>query len=141
MTPSLLAALQENNIIKAGLGNPRCSAALQQMQANPKEAKKRFQNDPEVDLFMREFGKVMSGHFDSLGKDQSKSEEEKVKNVPMKINVLNQPNNDCSESGKFSRVEDVIFRKGVGALEGEHSVCGASVGVGVLQAEALQKHR
>ena len=140
MTPSLLAVLQENKIIKAGLSNPRCSAALQQMQADPKEAKKRFQNDPEVDLFMREFGKVMSGHFDSLGKDQSKKEEEGVKKVPTKISVLDQPNNNSSKSDKISKVKDVVKRgEVVGTLKGEHSVCGTSVGV--LQAEALQKHR
>ena len=140
MTPSLLAVLQENKIIKAGLSNPRCSAALQQMQADPKEAKKRFQNDPEVDLFMREFGKVMSGHFDSLGKDQCKNQEEKIKKIPSKISILDQSNNQSSKSDKMSRVGDVAKRGEVdGTPEGEHSVCGTSVGV--LQAEALKKHR
>ena len=36
------------------------------MQRNPKEAKKKFESDPEVTLFMCEFGKLMSGHFFKL---------------------------------------------------------------------------
>jgi hypothetical protein len=43
MTPDLMKVFTENSIIKNGLSNPKCSAALQMMQSDPKEAKKRFE--------------------------------------------------------------------------------------------------
>ena len=46
---------------------------MEMMQKNSTEAKKKFQGDPEVDLFLREFGLVMSVHFEKLGKDNEKS--------------------------------------------------------------------
>lgn len=63
---------QENEVIKNGLGNPKCTQALQLMLSDPKEAKKQFEGDSEVELFMSEFGKVMSSHFNQLGATQEK---------------------------------------------------------------------
>jgi hypothetical protein len=67
VTPDLMSQLQSNPVIAQGLMSKKCSVALTLMQQDPQEAKRRFENDPEVSLFMREFGKVMSGHFDALG--------------------------------------------------------------------------
>ena len=75
ITPALLAVFQENEVIRNGLGNQKCTQALQLMQSDPKEAKKRFQGDPEVDLFMSEFGRVMSSHFDQLGATQERNKQ------------------------------------------------------------------
>ena len=49
------------------------------MQRDPKEAERRYKGDPDVDEFMREFGKIMSGHFSKLGAQQE--EEQKKKQV------------------------------------------------------------
>ena len=40
-----------NAIIAKGLQNPRCQAAMQLMQQDPKAAQQRFQGDPEVRVF------------------------------------------------------------------------------------------
>ena len=42
-----------NAIIAKGLQNPRCQAAMQLMQQDPKAAQQRFQGDPEVRVFAR----------------------------------------------------------------------------------------
>lgn len=70
MTPDLILKFQQNPIVSKGLQHPKCMAAMQLMQQNPNEAKKRFASDPEVDIFMREFGKLMSDHFNSLAVTQ-----------------------------------------------------------------------
>jgi hypothetical protein len=59
--------MQANTILSSGLRNPKCMAALQLMQQSPEEAKRKFGNDPDVNAFLMEFGKVMSDHFNSLG--------------------------------------------------------------------------
>jgi hypothetical protein len=65
--------LQDNPILARGLNHPKCLAALQLLQSNPNEAKTRFQNDPEVSLFLQEFGKVMSNHFFALGEQSQQT--------------------------------------------------------------------
>lgn len=69
-TPELMSQLQDNPILSNGLKNPKCLAALQLLQSDPKEAQKRFQNDPDVSLFIQEFSKIMSEHFFALGRQQ-----------------------------------------------------------------------
>lgn len=64
--------LQSNAVIRKGMRNPKCMAAMQLFQSNPKEAQARFQGDAEVEAFMREFSGVMSEHFTSLGEKQEK---------------------------------------------------------------------
>lgn len=71
MTPDLTTKLKENPILSKGLTHPKCQAAIELMQKDPEKAKQMFGKDPEVDLFMREFGKVMSEHFMGLGVDQN----------------------------------------------------------------------
>jgi hypothetical protein len=73
-TPDLMNQLQDNPILSNGLKNPKCLAALQLLQSDPKEAQKRFQNDPDVSFFLQEFSKVMSQHFFSLGNQQEQQQ-------------------------------------------------------------------
>ena len=70
VTPDLIALMQSNPIIAAGLQSKKCTIALQLMQQDPAEAKRRFADDPDVGLFLREFGKIMGSHFDQLGQQQ-----------------------------------------------------------------------
>jgi hypothetical protein len=65
--------IASNKVLAAGLSNPKCLAAIDLMQKNPKEAKKRFESDVEVTLFIQEFGKMMSEHFNSLAGEKSSS--------------------------------------------------------------------
>lgn len=73
-----MSKFQANPTIRSGLMHPKCSAAMQMMQSNPEEAKRRFAGDPEVDAFMREFGKVMSEHFNALGEKQAKEQKQQA---------------------------------------------------------------
>lgn len=73
VTPDLLEVLQSNPVLGNGLKNPKCMAALQLMQKSPAEAKARFGNDPDVNAFVMEFGRVMGSHFTSLGEKESKA--------------------------------------------------------------------
>jgi hypothetical protein len=60
-------------------------AAMQLMQRNPEEAKARFGNDPEVNAFLREFGRVMGEHFTALGQKEdgaASSTQEKGSTAP-----------------------------------------------------------
>ncbi len=74
MTPDLLQKFQGNEILSRGLRDPRCMQVLQQLQQlNGKTPNKqeteminRLKGDPFIDAFLREFGKVMAAHFESL---------------------------------------------------------------------------
>jgi hypothetical protein len=72
MTPSLVTQFQSNPIVAAGLQDPECTDAMQLMQTKPKEGQKKYANNAKVDTFLREFGKIMSGHFDNLSKEKEK---------------------------------------------------------------------
>ena len=72
-----MAQLQSNPIIAAGLASKKCTVALQLMQQDPTEAKKRFANDPDVTLFLSEFGKIMGSHFETLGSLQDNQQQQK----------------------------------------------------------------
>jgi hypothetical protein len=127
ITPSLLAVFQKNDVIRNGLKNARCTAALQMMQSDPKEAKKRFEGDPEVDLFMKEFGKVMSLHFNELSETQNK--EKGSKENKEKTSSSSRSRYD-GKNGKLITEEMVSSSK----LEKRTSY-------GVLQKEAIERNR
>lgn len=91
VTPALLAVFQENEVIKNGLGNQKCTQALQLMLSDPKEAKKRFEGDSEVELFMSVFGKVMSSHFDQLGATQENQKKNPGSKTPQSILECERP--------------------------------------------------
>lgn len=67
ITPQLMAAMQTRPDLLAGLSNPRMQQAMQLMQSDPLEAKRRFGNDPEVTKFLQDFSSLMATHFDVLG--------------------------------------------------------------------------
>jgi hypothetical protein len=118
---------QTNDVIRNGLNNARCTAALQMMQSDPKEAKKRFEGDPEIDLFMKEFGKVMSLHFNELSESQSKENASKE-------------NKEKTASSSSSRHDGKI-----GKLITEETVSSSKhdkrTSYGVLQEEAIERNR
>lgn len=125
-----MGVFQKNEVIRNGLKNARCTAALQMMQSDPKEAKKRFEGDPEVDLFMREFGKVMSVHFNELSETQNEQKSSKESKGKM----------TCSSSSSSSRHNNTN-----GALISEETVSTAkhnkSTSYGVLHEEAIERNR
>jgi hypothetical protein len=70
VTPDLIRQFSTNPVISRGLMDPRCKDALELMQKNPKEAQAKYASDAVVDAFLKEFGKVMGGHFEQLGAKQ-----------------------------------------------------------------------
>jgi hypothetical protein len=70
MNDNLTARMQSNDVIRRGMMNPKCVAAMQLFQSDPKQAQARFAGDAEVEIFMREFSLVMSEHFMELGRQQ-----------------------------------------------------------------------
>jgi hypothetical protein len=72
-TPGLIAAMQSNDRLAQGLRSPKCMAAMELMMSDPAEAKRRFAHDTEVSLFLQEFGRVMSAHFESLAAANTRS--------------------------------------------------------------------
>ena len=76
VTPDLQQSIASSAVMTRSLQNPKCVAALQLMQSNPKEAERRFKGDPEIDEFMKEFGRIMGAHFTSLGEKQTTSDTE-----------------------------------------------------------------
>ncbi|CAE7537883.1 unnamed protein product, partial [Symbiodinium microadriaticum] len=75
-TPDLMNTLQGNPILARGLSNPKCMTALTLLQSDPTEAKKRFEKDPDVSLFLQEFGRVMADHFNDLGAKTDQQQKE-----------------------------------------------------------------
>ncbi len=63
--------------------------AMQLMQSDPKAAAARFQSDPDVSAFLREFGAVMSSHFDGIStatsSNQSQQRDRSNNNNPIDI--------------------------------------------------------
>jgi hypothetical protein len=77
MNDDLMSKFRSSDVLLKGLNNPKCIMAMQLLQSNPKEAQTRFANDPEVDVFMKEFGRVMSEHFMKLGEQQEQEQSKK----------------------------------------------------------------
>lgn len=73
ITPDLAQQFQNNAILSRGFKDPKCMAAMQLLQKNPKEAQQKFQHDPDVSRFLQEFGKMMAGHFEGLAAQQAAS--------------------------------------------------------------------
>ena len=48
MTPDLMQTFQKNAILSRGFQSPKCMAAMELLQKDPQEARRRFQDDPEV---------------------------------------------------------------------------------------------
>lgn len=78
----LMSKLQKDPVLLRGLQNPKCQAAMQLMQSDPKEAKKRFEKDPEVSAFMQAFAALMADHFTRLGQQQDGQQQQKTGAVP-----------------------------------------------------------
>ena len=49
------------------------------MKRDPKEAMERYQSQGKVQIFLQEFGKVMSGHFESLASQEEEKADQKKK--------------------------------------------------------------
>ena len=65
--------LQSDPVVREGLKDPQCVAAMQLMSEKPQEAMKRYQTDPRMSAFLKQFASIMAIHFDTLGQQQQPS--------------------------------------------------------------------
>mmetsp|Transcript_1949 Transcript_1949/g.4194 ORF Transcript_1949/g.4194 Transcript_1949/m.4194 type:complete len:355 (-) Transcript_1949:367-1431(-) len=66
----LLGRLQDNGSLVERLKDPRYSAALEDMRADPSAAMKKYRDVPDVQNFFREFCGILGDHFIDLDKNQ-----------------------------------------------------------------------
>ena len=95
---------------------------MEMMQKNSTEAKKKFQGDPEVDLFLREFGLVMSVHFEKLGKDNEKSNSNNGNNNNKNGNDNKNNKNGKNENNKIIGNSSLIAESLVMELEDDYKI-------------------
>ena len=79
MTPDLLKKIAANPLLRKGFGDPRCQAAMAEMQTDPQAAMRKYGDQPEMRSFLQAFMKLMGEHFSSLA---DKQDEEKARAGP-----------------------------------------------------------
>lgn len=72
LTEDLLSNVESNEKLFKQLSDPKIARAVDMMQKDPKSAMEYYKNDMEVQLFFKEFYKVLGSHFTKLG-DKSES--------------------------------------------------------------------
>jgi len=65
MTPDLLQNVQKNPKIMEYMNDPEVMQAVNMMQSNPDEAKKRYGKNPKVMEFYKMFGGLMGNHYEN----------------------------------------------------------------------------
>ena len=65
-----MQAIIQDPLLARSMTEPHLQEALQVLQKDPKEAKKRYQNDPEVTEMLSRYMKVLGVHFEKLGSDR-----------------------------------------------------------------------
>ena len=63
MNEDLMKKISSDHRIVAGMQNPRCQEALQNMQKDPASAKEKYKNDPVVTEFLQAFTGLLGEHF------------------------------------------------------------------------------
>lgn len=89
-SPEFLQQIMNNPKLVKSMSNPKCKAALEALEKNPKEALKRFQGHDEVMEFLNEICKLLGNHFTKLGEMDSSPKEKTKENVPM-VQELREP--------------------------------------------------
>eukprot|EP00051_Salpingoeca_urceolata_P005725 m.76488 g.76488 ORF g.76488 m.76488 type:complete len:171 (-) comp14513_c0_seq1:92-604(-) len=79
LTPDLVKAMYQNEVLRKHMGDPTFMQAIQQFQADPQKASQRYGANPEVMAFLREFCSVMGAHFDQLADSQEVQKKEAPK--------------------------------------------------------------
>ena len=79
MTPDLLKKIAANPLLRKGFGDPRCQAAMAEMQTDPQAAMRKYGDQPEMRSFLQAFMKLMGEHFSALA---DKQDEEKARAGP-----------------------------------------------------------
>lgn len=89
-SPEFLQQIMNNPKLVKSMSNPKCIAALEALEKNPKEALKRFQGHDEVMEFLNEICNLLGNHFTKLGEMDSSPKENPKEGVPM-VQELREP--------------------------------------------------
>lgn len=90
-SPEFLQQIMNNPRLVKSMSNPKCIAALEALEKNPKEALKRFKGHDEVMEFLNEICGLLGNHFTKLGEmDNSSPKENPKEDVPM-VQELREP--------------------------------------------------
>ena len=65
-TPELLQKFASNPTLLKGLSNKAGMDIIQSYMKDPEAAKKAFSDEPSIMEFLKEFGSVMSNHFENM---------------------------------------------------------------------------
>jgi hypothetical protein len=113
------------------------------MQQDSKKAKEKFEGDKDVDLFMREFGGVMSAHFNGLGNSNPNPNTNSTSNSTS--NPSSSSSSDKNEI-KGSLISELNYKKMKDTNSNPNPNPNSNPnpnpnGHGVLQAEAIERER
>lgn len=82
VTPQLMAALQSRPELLKSLSDPKIQEAMQLMQTDPDEARRRYSDNEEVSKFIKDFGSLMATHFNVLSKEASNTKPQSGYSAP-----------------------------------------------------------
>ena len=72
MTPELMKKIAATPVLRKGFGDPRCQAAMAEMQTDPQGAMRKYGDQPEMKAFLMAFMKLMGEHFTKLAEEEDK---------------------------------------------------------------------
>ena len=120
------------------------------MQSDPKEARKRFEGDVEVDTFLREFGRIMSGHFEKLGSEkdsvasssENNAKNDRKKSIPLISECASSSGRRGQNDSKISENKKSFELGGPKSVNpGSNHGINSSSTYGILQSEAIERRR
>jgi len=82
MTPELLKKIAMSPVLRKGFMDPRCQAAMGEMQSDPQAAMRKYGDVPEMREFLQAFMKMMGEHFSALA-DKQDAEKAAAATPPM----------------------------------------------------------
>lgn len=112
LNEELMKKLMKNPKLLQAFTHPNFNDVMKLIQNDPKEAKKRYGNVPELNEFFKEFSSLMADHFHNLEKDQSsKFLDEKTKNDDEVRKIMEDPkvNNLLKILQKEGKLDPIHF--------------------------------
>ena len=119
-SPEFLQQIMNNPRLVKSMSNPKCIAALEALEKDPKEALKKFKGHDEVMEFLNEICQLLGNHFTKLGEMDSSPKENPKKNVPL-VQELREPTEKDVGPIAYKAMQKERKKRGQGASI-EHSM-------------------
>ena len=78
MNPAFMERFMKNPRLMHGFKDPVCQKAMAEMQENPAEAAKKYEGNPMVTEFLKEFMGLMGDHFHNIAEEKEKEDAAKT---------------------------------------------------------------